>query len=95
MERTARLQVRVIPRAGRTVLAGRRGDAWLIRLAAAPVDGAANEALVEFLSAVLGCPRRNITVASGLRSRDKRLDVAGLTQIDLDRRLAAAASPAT
>jgi uncharacterized protein YggU (UPF0235/DUF167 family) len=60
--------------------------------AAAPVDGAANEALVEFLSAILGCPRRNITVASGLRSRDKRLEIAGVTRADLDRKLAAASA---
>ena len=42
--------VRVIPRSGRTALAGRRGDAVLVRLAAAPVDGAANDALIRFLA---------------------------------------------
>jgi len=55
-----------------------RGAAILVRLAAPPVDGAANDALIAFLSAALGIPRRQITIVSGERSRDKRVRIAGI-----------------
>ena len=88
-EASATLLVRVIPRAGRTALAGKRGDALLVRIAAAPVEGAANDALIDFLSGLLGCPRRNLSVVSGARARDKRLRIDGLSTTELDQRLAA------
>ena len=47
---TAVITIRVIPRAGRTAVAGKRGDAVLVRLAAPPVDGAANDALIAFVA---------------------------------------------
>lgn len=72
-------KVRVVPRAGRTEIAGIRGDALLVRLAAAPVDGAANEALLEVLASALDRPRRDLSIASGERSRDKRVSVAGMS----------------
>ena len=74
----ALLAVRVIPRSPRTRVDGRRGDAILIRLAAAPVDGAANDALIAFLSDVLDVPRRSIAIVSGEASRDKRVRVEGI-----------------
>ena len=80
--------MRVIPREGRTVAAGWRGDALLVRLAAAPVDGAANDALIAFLADALGCPRRSISIAQGEKSRDKRVQVEGLGSAELQRRLA-------
>jgi uncharacterized protein (TIGR00251 family) len=79
--------VRVIPRAGRTAVAGRRGEALLVRLAAAPVDGAANDALLAFMAEALGRSRRDIEIVSGGKSRDKRLRVTGLTPDELDRRV--------
>jgi uncharacterized protein len=87
-EASATLLVRVIPRAGRTSLGGKRGDALLVRLAAPPAEGAANEALIEFLAALLHCPRRAISIVSGARARDKRLRVEGLSADELDRRVA-------
>ena len=63
------LAVRVIPRAGRSGLAGSRGDAVLVRLGAAPVDGAANAELIEVLAAAFGVPRRQVTLVAGDRSR--------------------------
>ena len=92
-ETDATLKVRVVPRAGRTAFAGRRGDAILVRLAAAPVDGAANDALIAFLAASLDCPRRNIAIVAGEKSRDKRIRIEGLTPAELDRRLAACTDP--
>jgi uncharacterized protein (TIGR00251 family) len=80
------LDVRVIPRAPRTAVAGRRGGAILIRLAAPPVDGAANDALVKVLSDTIGIPRRAIRLVSGDKSRDKRVAIAG---VDLPAVLAA------
>jgi uncharacterized protein len=86
----ATLNIRVIPRAGRTALAGRRGESVLVRLAAAPVDGAANEALIDLLSDAFGVPRRQITITSGQRSRDKRVEIQGIDDATIAARLSAA-----
>ena len=64
-----------------------RGDAVLIRLAAPPVEGAANEALVAFLSDALGLPRRSVTIVSGKTSRDKRVRIEGLDEATARERL--------
>ncbi len=71
-------RVRVVPRAGKTGIAGTRGDALLVRLAAAPVEGAANDALVAMLAALLGRPRRDVSIVSGERARDKVVRIAGI-----------------
>jgi uncharacterized protein (TIGR00251 family) len=84
---TAVVTIRVIPRAGRTAVAGMRGEAVVIRLAAAPLDGAANDTLIAFVAATLGCPRRDIAIVSGEKSRDKRLRIEGFTAEDVHRRL--------
>jgi len=73
------ITLRVIPRAGRTVVAGVREGALLVRLAAPPVEGAANEALVAFLADRLGVPRRHVSLVAGTRARDKRVHIAGIT----------------
>jgi uncharacterized protein len=73
------LDVRVIPRAGKSGVAGRRGDALLVRLNAAPVDGAANAELIDILSDVLDVPRRAVSIVSGARSRQKRVHIEGIT----------------
>ena len=75
---SAVLDVRVIPRAKRSAVDGERNGAILIRLAAPPVEGAANNALIEFLSDMLGLPRRAITIVGGDKSRSKRVRIAGL-----------------
>jgi uncharacterized protein (TIGR00251 family) len=72
------LEIRVIPRAGRSGFGGLRDGALLIRLAAAPVDGAANDELIALLAKTLRIPRRNITITSGERSRTKRIRIAGI-----------------
>ena len=73
------LDVRVIPRARRTEVAGLRDDGLVIRLAAPPVEGAANDALVAFVAEWLAVPRRAVHILSGERSRRKRLSVDGVT----------------
>lgn len=74
------IDIRVIPRARRTELGGVRDDRLVVRLAAPPVDGAANQALIEFLSDLLEQPRRSIRLLSGETSRSKRVEVVGLEQ---------------
>jgi uncharacterized protein (TIGR00251 family) len=71
------LQVRVVPRAGRSAIAGVRDGALLVRLAAAPVDGAANAELIDVIAAAFAVPRRAVTLVSGERSRLKRVRIAG------------------
>ena len=65
------ITVRVIPRAGKSGVAGTRGDALLVRLHAAPVEGAANEER-------LGVSKRAVEIVSGGRSRNKRVHVSGV-----------------
>jgi uncharacterized protein len=77
---SAVLDIRVIPRSPRTCVDGMRGDAILIRLNAPPVEGAANEALIIFLSDSLGVPRRDISLIAGEKSRDKRVRIVGVDQ---------------
>ena len=67
------LDLHVQPGASRTEFAGRHGERIKVRLAARAVDGKANEALIEFLADHYGVPRRNVRIASGLKSRQKRV----------------------
>ena len=79
MSDSVTLDVKVIPRAGRTALAGTRDGALLIRLAAAPVEGAANSELIGFLSHLLNIPKRNVTILAGEKRRQKRVRIDGVT----------------
>jgi uncharacterized protein (TIGR00251 family) len=81
------IDVRVIPRAGRSGIAGVRDNAVLVRLAAAPVDGAANAELIEVIAGLLGVPKRAVTIVSGDRSRHKRVLVDGISEADAASRL--------
>ena len=67
--------VRVIPRARKSEIAGTRGDALLVRLSAPPLDGAANEALLELLARAFRRPRRQVSIVSGIKSRDKQVAI--------------------
>jgi len=73
-----RLRLHIQPRAATTELAGVHGDALKVRVAAPPVDGAANEALVRFLAEQLGVPRSAVRVESGAASRAKVVAVDGV-----------------
>lgn len=72
------LQIRVIARAGCSGFAGLRDGALLVRLAAAPVDGAANDELIALIAKALRIPKRDITIVSGERARSKRIRIAGI-----------------
>jgi uncharacterized protein len=73
------LDVRVIPRARETVLAGERDGALLVRVAAPPVDNAANDRLVDYFARLTGRPRSAIRVVSGVHGRRKRLAIDGIS----------------
>ncbi len=72
-----RIQVRVQPRASRTEVMGFHGDAIKIRLAAPPVDGAANRALIRLVASTLHVPRSAVTVRAGHAARRKVVDIVG------------------
>jgi uncharacterized protein (TIGR00251 family) len=69
----------VQPRASKNEVAGIHGTALKIRLQAPPVDGAANDALVSFLADFLGVSRRSVRIISGDSSRNKTVEVDGVT----------------
>ncbi|HUR34324.1 MAG TPA: DUF167 domain-containing protein [Vicinamibacterales bacterium] len=79
------IDVRVIPRAGTSAIAGARDGRLLVRLAAAPVEGAANLALVELLSKLFDRPKRDVRIVRGEKSRAKRVAVAGVSRADARR----------
>ena len=81
------LDVRVIPRSGRSAIAGIRDGALLIRLKASPVDNAANRELIDLLARVLDVARQRIEIARGLKSREKRVKVIGLSAAAVRQRL--------
>ena len=82
------LRVRVQPRASRTEIVGWRADGTLsVRVSAPPVEGAANTAIGVLLAGVLGVRPSAVTVEHGERGRDKTVRVAGLTLVEMKRRL--------
>jgi len=88
-EGTATFLVRVVPRAKRTEIAGAVQGALKVRLAAPPVDGAANDALVKFLAERLGVRANQVEILSGHTGRTKAVRVNGLSAAEAHRRLSA------
>lgn len=82
-----RLTLHVQPRASRTEVAGPHGDALKIRLAAPPVDGAANEALVRYVAERLGVARGAVVLVAGASSRRKVVEVTGVGAAEARARL--------
>jgi uncharacterized protein (TIGR00251 family) len=88
--RSVRLRLRVSPGARRSGVVGRRGEAWKVRVAAPPERGRANDEVVDLLARSLDVPRPDVRVVSGAASRDKVVELSGLTLDEVERRLAAA-----
>jgi uncharacterized protein len=84
---TTRLRLRVAPGAARPSVVGRHGDAWKLRVAAAPERGKANEAVLRLLAETLALPRSEVVLVSGAASRDKVVELTGLAAAEIDRRL--------
>jgi uncharacterized protein YggU (UPF0235/DUF167 family) len=77
----------VIPGAGRAGVVGRYGEGWKLRVAAPPERGKANDATLELLADTLGLATANLRLVSGHGSRDKIVEVSGLTTDEAERRL--------
>ena len=76
----AAITVKVIPRARKTEVAGLMADGTIkIRVAAPPVDGAANQALIEFLAQLLGLPKGQIEIIGGSTSEHKLISLVGIS----------------
>jgi uncharacterized protein (TIGR00251 family) len=83
----ARVTVKVHPRAKRSGIAGRFGEAWKLDLAAPPVDGKANDECVRFLAELADVPRARVRIVTGASSRTKVVEIEGIDQAQLERRL--------
>jgi len=86
---SVRLDVYIQPRASKTELAGMHDGVVKIRIAAPPVENAANRALIDFVAQHLGIAKRSVRVVSGDTSRRKVLELDGVTA----ERVAAAFAP--
>ena len=73
------LTVHLQPRASTTECVGIHGDAIKIRVAAPPVDGAANDELIRFLARQLSIPTASVRIHSGANGRHKRVLIIGVT----------------
>jgi uncharacterized protein len=87
-----RFAVRVQPRASRSEVVGIHGDALKVRLTAPPVEGAANDQLVELLAKVFRVARREVRIVAGGSSRSKIVEIDGITEHDVEH-VATMASP--
>ena len=72
-------EVRVVPRAARTELAGGGGGGGVGRISWGAVDGAANAELIKFLAKILGVAKGDVEIVSGQTSKTKRLQITGIT----------------
>ena len=78
-----RMNLYVQPRAERSEIAGWHGAELKIRVAASPIDNAANEELIAFMAKKLRIPKRNIRLVRGFGSRHKILEVSGASAVAL------------
>lgn len=77
------MQIKVQPRARRTRLAGKLGGEWKMEVAAPPVDGKANRAVIEFFAKALKLPRSSVRMVAGERSQHKVVEITGATEADI------------
>ena len=73
------LRLTIVPGASRTEVVGLLGDRLKVRVAAAPEKGRANRKLLEFLAARLGLPKKAVSLKAGAQSREKVVEVSGLS----------------
>lgn len=81
------LTLHIQPGAKKTEIVGPHGDALKLRLAAPPVDGKANEALIDFLARTLGIPKSRLTLVAGQTSRSKRVAINGCDAAIVEQKL--------
>jgi uncharacterized protein (TIGR00251 family) len=80
--------VKVHPRARKNAITGTVGDALKLALTAPPVEGKANQAVIEFFADLFQIPRSSVTIASGETSRNKVIRIAGVSKPAAEQRLA-------
>ncbi|HEY5027598.1 MAG TPA: DUF167 domain-containing protein [Candidatus Angelobacter sp.] len=88
----ATFAIKVHPRARKNAITGVVGDALKLALTAPPVDGKANQAVIEFFADLFAIPRSSVTIASGETSRNKIVRICGLSRTAVEQRLSAALS---
>ena len=76
------LSIYVQPGAKKTEIVGVHDKSLKIKIAAPPVDGNANEVLIQFLAKSLGCPIRSVEISSGEKSRHKKIRVSDMGKLD-------------
>ena len=74
-----RIQLHVQPGASKSEVAGLHGERMRLRIQSPPVDGRANEAVLDWIAAQLGVPRRTVTLVRGAKSREKTVEIAGIS----------------
>ncbi len=82
-----RFEVHARPKASKSAICGAREGALDVRLAAPPVDGAANEELVKVLSGALKIPKRDVILVRGATGKSKLVEVRGLSMDEVRIRL--------
>jgi uncharacterized protein len=80
--------VKVHPRARKNAITGVVGEALKLSLAAPPVEGKANQAVIEFFAGLFAIPRSSVTIASGETSRSKVVRIAGVNRTAVEQWLA-------
>ncbi|MFH1653536.1 MAG: DUF167 family protein [Pseudomonadota bacterium] len=83
MNNNLNLKIYLTPRSSKNKIKGWRGDELAIAIAAPPVDGAANENLIKFLSKELKIPKSSISIIKGVSSRHKTLLIQGVSENDI------------
>jgi uncharacterized protein YggU (UPF0235/DUF167 family) len=83
----ARIPVRITPRGNRDTLDTWQDGALCARVAAPPIDGRANDALLRLLAKALNAPISSLRIVQGEHSRRKVIEVAGMSQVEVDERL--------
>jgi uncharacterized protein (TIGR00251 family) len=83
----ARITVKVHPRARRTQITRRIGDAYKLDVAAPPIDGKANQACVDFFAALGGVPKSRVRIVAGLTSRIKVVEIDGIAHQVMESKL--------
>jgi uncharacterized protein len=86
-----RLRLRVVPGSAQPGIVGRYGDAWKVRVTAAPQRGRANEAVLDLLAETLSVPRSDVRLVAGHGARDKVVELHGIAEDETVRRLSGGA----
>lgn len=82
-----KLKLFIQPNAKKNELIGLHNGALKVKIASPPVDGKANAELVEFLSEILGIPKRQIEILKGETGRNKSVEITGLSEAEVHAKL--------